>query len=124
VWGDPHDVFRPVSAALAAGAHRAIVCGHTHLPGVVEIDGRHYVNAGSWTFGATESASWDGKRFGVHDAATGREIGDENYRWMVEGHDPGDFFDWWAQHHRGRLRFGPPVPPAESRPRARPGVVR
>ncbi|MCL4292514.1 MAG: metallophosphoesterase family protein [Acidimicrobiia bacterium] len=117
VWGDPHDAFRPIRAALHAGPHRAIVCGHTHLAGLVDVDGRHYVNAGSWTFGAAEAAVWDGTGFRVHDAVTGRAIGDESYRWLVEGVDPGDFFDWWAQHYRGRLRFGAPISPAESRPR-------
>lgn len=117
VWGDPHDAFEPVTEALGAGPHRAIVCGHTHLPGVVEVGGRHYVNAGSWAFGAAEVASLEAGRFAAHDAATGAAIGDERYRWLLDGCDPGDFFDWWAQHYRGRLRFGPPVAPERSRAR-------
>lgn len=111
VWGDPHDAFRPIAAAVRNGPYRAVVCGHTHLPGVVELDERHYVNAGSWAFGAAQAAAWDGTEFSGRDVATGAPIGDEHYRWMLAGCDPGDFFDWWAQHYQGRLRFGPPVSP-------------
>ncbi|MGQ0826719.1 MAG: hypothetical protein ACT4OX_17120 [Actinomycetota bacterium] len=114
VWGDPHDAFRPIATALRGGPYRAIVCGHTHLPGVAGLDGRHYVNAGSWASRAAQAAAWDGVEFSVNDFGTGASIGDEHYGWMLDGDDPGDFFDWWAQHYRGRLRFGPPVPAAES----------
>ncbi len=117
VWGDPHNTFRSMAAAVRDGPYRAIVCGHTHLPGVVDVGGRQYVNAGSWAFGAAEAATWDGSGFSLCDVRNGIPIGDEHYRWMLSDHDPGDFFDWWAQHYRGRLRFGPPIPAAESQPR-------
>jgi hypothetical protein len=104
LWGDPHALFAPASAAIRGGTHRALVCGHAHLPGVVDLDGRQYANAGSWTFGRSEYVEWNGTRL-VARTAAGEEIGDRHYRWMVEGQDRGDFFDWWAAHYEGRLRF-------------------
>ncbi|MCC7078896.1 MAG: metallophosphoesterase family protein [Acidimicrobiia bacterium] len=108
VWGDPHAYFEPVSAFLTDGPHEAVVCGHTHLAGIVGIGDRTYVNAGSWTFGACEVAELDGTAFSVVDVASGREIGDESYRWMCDGDDPGDYFAWWDSAYLGRLRFRNP----------------
>ncbi len=91
---------------LNRGEHRALICGHTHLPGVVDVDGgAQYVNAGTWGFGHSHFASWDGTELSVSAWETGAEIRDEHYRWMLTGHAPGDFFVWWQKHHRGWLRF-------------------
>ena len=75
VWGDPHALFAPTATLLREGPYRAVVAGHTHLPGVIDLDGpapsetpgATYVNAGSWTFDAAQTATWDGRRFTVHD---------------------------------------------------------
>ncbi len=111
VWGDLGASFEPVSQLLRTGPHRAVVCGHTHLPGVVDFGDRTYVNAGSWTFDDACIAFWDGATFKVVDARNGRVITDDHYRWMIEGLDPGDYFDWWDHHYRGRLRFEWPETP-------------
>jgi UDP-2,3-diacylglucosamine pyrophosphatase LpxH len=105
VWGDPHALFEPAREMIRDGDLSTLVCGHTHLPGAVAVDGGSYVNAGSWTFGAAQFAEWDSERFRVVDHLSGETIGDERYRWMVSGEDPGDFFAWWRLHHQGGLRF-------------------
>lgn len=105
VWGDNHAFFEPVAELLKEGPYEAVVCGHTHVPGVVDVEGRTYVNAGSWTFGTAEIAIHEGGTFTVSDVATGVKIGDEHYTWMRAGIDPGDFFAWWEQAYLGRLRF-------------------
>lgn len=106
VWGDVEAVFEPAMDLVRTGPHRTLVAGHTHTPGLIEVDGgRRYVNAGAWAHGGAHVADWDGAAFLVRDAATGEEIRDEHYGWMIAGHDPGDFFEWWRRHYRGRLRF-------------------
>ncbi len=106
VWGDPHAMFEPAVALVRERHYRALICGHTHLAGVVDLGGgAHYVNAGSWAFGAAQAATWDHGRLCVEDRVNGTEITDEKYRWMIAGRDPGDFFVWWKLHYRGWLRF-------------------
>lgn len=110
VWGDAHALFDAAAAAARAGPTQALVCGHTHLPGVVDLGDRHYINAGSWTFGDSGFAEWDGSAFSASDFETGESFGDTRYGWMLDGVDPGDFFDWWRLAYEGRLRFrAPPV---------------
>lgn len=114
VWGDVEAVFEPAMEAVRTGPHRALVIGHTHTPGLAEIDGdRRYVNAGAWAHRGAHLATWDGTRFRVEDAVSGREIRDEHFSWMLAGEDPGDFFEWWRRHYRGRLRFEFPEFPEE-----------
>jgi hypothetical protein len=75
---------------------------------VVDLEGQQYVNAGSWAFGAAQYAEWNGSTFRVADHVSGKSAGDRNYRWMLAGQDPGDFFAWWKQHYMGGLRFKRP----------------
>lgn len=105
LWGDSCALFEPATRWVREEAAPALVCGHTHLPGVVEVEGGTYVNAGSWAFGAADYAQWDGESFSALDYATGESHGDRHYRWMLEGEDRGDFFTWWDRHYRGRFRF-------------------
>ncbi len=108
LWGDAQAMFGPARDFLRRSEHRAMVCGHTHLPGTVDAGGgRTYVNAGSWAFGARQYAAWDGARFEVREVG-GEAIGDRHYRWMLAGEEPGDFLAWWRQHARGgaRARLG------------------
>lgn len=113
VWGDPNALFEPARDFVARAPYRALVCGHSHLPGVVPLPSdRAYVNVGSWTEAAQGVAVWDGRTFVVEDAATGERPGARHYAWMLEGVDPGDFFAWWAAHYLGRLRFRADAPRA------------
>ncbi|GIU84897.1 MAG: UDP-2,3-diacylglucosamine hydrolase [Acidimicrobiales bacterium] len=113
VWGDPGSMWEPLTGHLRESRVPAIVCGHSHLPGVVDVDGHLYVNAGSWAFESAQVARWDGREFVVLDLASGRTYGDEHYRWLLERVDPGDLFDWWRVHYLGRLRFAPQRDPRE-----------
>ncbi len=119
VWGDPHAQFEPTARRIRQGPCRAIVGGHTHLPGVVDLGGgQALVNAGSWTFGASEIATWDGADFEALDHGSGERFGDSRYAWMAAGHDPGDFFAWWAAHYQGWLSFTAPRGPGHPATRA------
>ncbi len=104
--GDPMCIFRPIMQRLAADKWRYIVCGHSHLPGVVRQGDRAYVNTGSWTFASSHYAMWDGERFSCHDWITGRAIRDEYYEPLLDGTiDEKDFWQWWRENYMGFLRF-------------------
>lgn len=106
VWGDANALFPKASKLIRQGPYQAMVCGHTHLAGQVALgEDRYYVNAGSWAFAKAEFATWENGSFKVEDRSTQQALGDEAYRWMLAGADPGDFFVWWAAHYRGWLRF-------------------
>lgn len=104
LWGDPHALFEPVRTILRDGPYRALVCGHTHVPGVVGLDGRCYANAGSWAFGRSEYVEWDGRNL-VARSISGEEPGDRRYRWLRDREHRGDVFEWWARHYKGWFRF-------------------
>jgi hypothetical protein len=108
VWGDAHALFEPVVRMIREGPFQALICGHSHVPGAVDLGERRYINAGAWTFGAAQYATWDGAMFDVADRVTGDSIGVRHYQWMLSGHEPGDFFAWWRTHYRGWLRFVEP----------------
>lgn len=113
VWGDSRAMFKPVSDFLASHSYEGMICGHTHLPGILQLGDRVYVNAGSWTFDSANFATWNGKAFEVADLLADRTIHGENYDWMVNGADPGDFFDWWDIHYLGQLKFRPAIDPLD-----------
>ncbi len=108
-WGNAGDsmgMFRPVRDSLREGPWSAIVCGHSHVPGLVPIDGRTYVNTGTWTFASTHYAVWDGSAFIVADWRTGRRYGAEMYERMLDGSlYERDFPRWWAENYMGLWRF-------------------
>jgi UDP-2,3-diacylglucosamine pyrophosphatase LpxH len=107
--GDPMCMLNPVLRRLEEGPWSWMVCGHSHLPGVVphpRVPGKHYVNLGSWTFGSSQYAVWDGTRFEVKDWMSGRAYGDELYRPALTGAlDEKDFWQWWRENYMGWLRF-------------------
>lgn len=111
--GDPGSLFRPASAALDRSPYQALVCGHSHLPGVLTLpSGRVFANSGSWTFTTTAYLRVDAERlpsaeaFESRDFLTGRVYGDRLYRPLLAGEPyQVDFQDWWAHHYRGWLRY-------------------
>lgn len=109
IWGNQGDsmgIFRPAMQDLANGPWRALVCGHSHVPGVVRHGDKIYANSGSWTFGAAQYAVWDGHDLTVHDWITGRRYEDELYKALT---DPPiwerGFMSWWSTSYLGWLRF-------------------
>lgn len=105
--GDPASIFRPAMAFLKAGPYRTLICGHSHLPGVVRTDNqRTYANTGSWTFNSSTYLRIEGEGLLVKDWLSGKVYDDRLYRPLLAGELDGvDFLDWWEQHYRGWLRF-------------------
>lgn len=105
--GDPGCLTRHVKAAMAASDFPFLVCGHSHVPGIVELHpGKTYVNTGSWTFNSSQYAVWDGSGFSVHDWMSGRTFDDRAYRRVLDGHTQDHaFMEWWRENYMGWFRF-------------------
>jgi UDP-2,3-diacylglucosamine pyrophosphatase LpxH len=106
--GDPMCIFRPIQDRLMHDRWPYILCGHSHLPGLVPIGphGRAYVNTGSWSFASSHYVTWDGQSFRVRDWLTGREFKHEFYQPAMDGSlDEKDFWQWWRENYMGFLRF-------------------
>ncbi len=107
VLGDPMGITVPAVEWLAAQPRfDTIVCGHSHLPGVVDVGGgRTFVNTGSWSFGNSQYGVLGSGGFELHDWMTGRRILDENYRAIFEGRADRGYLDWFRDEYMGYLRF-------------------
>lgn len=105
--GDPMGMFRPAWKALDDGPWRYIVCGHSHLPGIVRKEnGRAYLNTGSWTFASSHYLVWDGQDWICRDWITGRSFEAEFYEPLLEGTIyEKDFWQWWRENYMGFFRF-------------------
>jgi UDP-2,3-diacylglucosamine pyrophosphatase LpxH len=104
--GDPMGIFQPVMAELDSGRYDAIVCGHSHLPGVVTRNGRRYVNTGSWTFASSHYVVYEDGQFTCRDWITGARFAQELYEPLIDGvvYEK-DFWQWWRENYMGLLRF-------------------
>lgn len=104
--GDSMGIFRPAWHDAQHGSFPVVLCGHSHLPGIVRSGDRAYANTGSWTFASSQYIHWDGERLTCADWITGRTYGDELYRSMLDGTlYERDFFQWWRENYMGLLRF-------------------
>jgi len=105
--GDPMGIFRSAIETLNTGPWHTLVCGHSHLPGVVPTDtGRTYVNTGSWTFASSHYAVWDGSSFTCRDWINGTQFGRGLYEPLLEGTVyTKDYWQWWRENYLGFLRF-------------------
>jgi UDP-2,3-diacylglucosamine hydrolase len=104
--GDPMTITKPALERLRSDRFELIVCGHSHLPGIVELEGgRRYVNIGSWTFRNAQYGVWDGENLVVRDWLTGRIYDDENYRPIFDGTTDLTYEEWFAGQYMGYLRF-------------------
>ncbi len=104
-WGDPHCLLRAAPAAIAAADVDVLVCGHSHQPGIVDVPGGTYVNTGSWTFEDATYATCEAGRIEVRRWPDRAAIRDEEYRGILGPDADKSFFDWWAAHYRGFLRY-------------------
>lgn len=106
--GDPMGIFLPACELLDTGRFDAVVCGHSHLPGVVPRGpGKAYVNTGSWTFASSHYVVWDPQSgFTCRDWITGNRFGAELYAPLLDGvvYEK-DFWQWWREHYMGLFRF-------------------
>ena len=65
---------------------------------------RSYINTGSWTFGSSQYAHWNGTEFSA-DWISGRVYND-NARPIMNGSlDEKDFWQWWRENYMGFFRF-------------------
>lgn len=104
--GDSMGIFRPAFQEARTGRFRGVVCGHSHVPGVVREGDRFYANSGSWTFSSSQYLVWNGEQMRCFDWMTGREYRDELYGPMLDGTlYERDFPQWWRENYMGWLRF-------------------
>ncbi|TNE85964.1 MAG: hypothetical protein EP330_23805 [Deltaproteobacteria bacterium] len=104
--GDPMCIFRPVTDHVREGQWKTVVCGHSHLPGIVPIGERTYCNTGSWTFASSYYLTCDQGEWRCRDWITGRELTHEFYGPLLDGTiDEKDFWQWWRENYMGFLRF-------------------
>ena len=82
-----------------------IICGHSHIPGVVPTEHGTYVNTGSWSFGNSQYGIWDGREFQLHDWIARRRVRDENYRYIFAGQTERPYEDWFRDQYLGYMRF-------------------
>jgi UDP-2,3-diacylglucosamine pyrophosphatase LpxH len=105
--GDPMGIFRPAWDILERGGYDTVLCGHSHLPGVVRRGGKTYVNTGSWTFASSHYVVWDGAGgWSCRDWITGARFGQELYEPLLDGAVyEKDFWQWWRENYMGLFRF-------------------
>jgi UDP-2,3-diacylglucosamine pyrophosphatase LpxH len=104
-WGDNHALLAAVPAELAAAPYHTLVCGHSHEAGRIRFPEGTYVNTGSWTYGDATYAVCDHGEVRARRWPEGSDITDEEYRGVLGPHRESSFFDWWAAHYRGWLRY-------------------
>lgn len=105
--GDPMGIFQPIWEVLESDRFDAVVCGHSHLPGVVQRKGKTYVNTGSWTFASSHYVVWDERSGWIcRDWLTGARFGQELYEMLLDGvvYEK-DFWQWWREQYMGLFRF-------------------
>lgn len=104
--GDPMGIFMPAYETSGTDTWRWVVCGHSHLPGVIPRGDGGYVNTGSWTFASSHYVIWDGTSFTARDWLTGRRFEQEFYEPLLDGTlYEKDFWQWWRENYMGMLRF-------------------
>ncbi|MBX2803591.1 MAG: hypothetical protein KTR31_38285 [Myxococcales bacterium] len=109
--GDPMAIFRPACQALVDGPWHTVVCGHSHLPGIVPVEGGEdrqlrYVNTGSWTFASSHYVVYEDGKWTCNDWLTGRSFEQEFYEPLLDGvvYEK-DFWQWWRENYMGLFRF-------------------
>jgi UDP-2,3-diacylglucosamine hydrolase len=105
--GDPMGLTHRVLAELEVNPRfETILCGHSHLPGIVETaDEKRYINLGSWSFGNSQYGIWDGVRFDLRDWISGRTFADENYRHLFGTRKEWEYEDWFEDQYLGYFRY-------------------
>ena len=104
--GDAAMLFDGVCRFLPGSDLNALVCGHSHIPGRIEMpDGKVYVNTGSWTFASSQYAVWDGEDFSVRDWISGKVYQDELYLTCCVVTTTAGCDRWWAENYMGWLRY-------------------
>jgi UDP-2,3-diacylglucosamine pyrophosphatase LpxH len=106
--GDPGGMWTGISSTLKDLKQKILVCGHSHMPGVVEVyPDRWYVNTGSWTFDSSMYMRWEpGQVPVVKDWITGHQFGEGLYDRVRSGKTGATMFeDWWREQYLGFFRY-------------------
>ncbi len=104
--GDPMTLTFPALKFGADSGARAVVCGHSHMPGNFVRDGVRYVNTGSWTFQQAQVTRIENGEFQVQDRLSKRVYTDALYHTVLSGDLHGlNFERWWRNQYLGWLRF-------------------
>jgi UDP-2,3-diacylglucosamine pyrophosphatase LpxH len=104
--GDPMSLTRPVLDHLRNSPYELIVCGHSHLPGVLTIEAeKRYANLGSWSFANAQYGVLQRGSIVVRDWISQRVYHDENYRLVVDGDLYTTYEDWFRDNYMGYLQY-------------------
>ena len=91
-----------VSFTLETNTHFVLSC--------VDASGKTYANTGSWTFTSSPVLRIAPEGVTLTDWLSGRRYDDRLYRPILEGKLDGvGYFEWWARHYRGWLRYALPL---------------
>jgi UDP-2,3-diacylglucosamine pyrophosphatase LpxH len=122
-WGDNAGLLGAAERFLVGPDVSTLVCGHSHQPGQVAVEGGTYLNTGSWTFAESTYAWYEDGRFEVRHYPDERVVRDEEYRAFLADRDR-TFFDWWDAFYLGRFRYDVAAMEAElARPGSHEGVT-
>ena len=105
--GDPGSLLHPAKDWLATQPYTTLICGHSHLPGVVDLGGgKRFANTGSWTFTSAHVMRLEQGEVELRDWRSGKVYGDRLYRPIVDRtFDHIRFEDWWEANYMGLLRY-------------------
>lgn len=106
VAGDFNSLFLQISRRLPRWKHtRVLLCGHSHLPGDVQLGEKRYINVGSWARQNTQYCEYNGSDFDLREWKTDRPIRDERYRPLLDHRRLPSFEEWFQKFHREMLTF-------------------
>lgn len=109
VLGDPADLFGATDRVVLGRDFETVLCGHSHVPGVIHTKRGTYANTGTWARGMRTFATWTGTRVVVQNVDTRSEIRDEYFVNLPEETSPEDLFQWWTtQWNTGLFRKAVP----------------
>ncbi len=104
-WGDNLCMLRPVEDFLDQSPITTLVCGHSHIPGIVQFPGGTYINLGSWAYQDATYTTYDQGNFLMQDWISGKVIEDEEYRGILGPNRNKSRHDWWKAFYRGFFRY-------------------
>lgn len=102
--GDLGGIFGAVDRELLGQTFDTVVCGHSHVPGVVATPRGVYVNTGTWASGLRTYGHFTGERFRVLEVDGDVELRDEHYAHLPAETEPEDLFRWWAENRSAFFR--------------------
>jgi hypothetical protein len=74
-------------------------------PAPEHLQGKVYVNLGSWTFQDTTYGLWDRGHIQLMDWKDGRVVGDRLYERALASDELPGMREWWTRYYRGFIRY-------------------